>query len=247
MQEMADDQSYDGAQGDSVVEVAPEAEVVTGRAEVETDDPVGATDEFTKAIAEVDGRISNSETTTRSRGVVATVTARVPAEKYEEIVDKLSGYGKVVEETTQSEDVGQELVDLDARIKALETSVDRLEEMLDGSENLSDLLELESTLTERQGDLDSLRGQQRYLEDQVAMSTLTVTFTQHAGTDTPGGPGTFEQAWDAFKSSLSALVIVALGLLPWIVVVGMIAWPFVALVRRRRAGHSRRAQEQNDE
>lgn len=230
---VARDQAYEGAHSDTVVEAAPEAVVVTGRWEVETNTPEEAAEQFKETAQQADGRVASSETSTYSNSVTATVTVRVPSEKYQELVDSLSDYGQVAESTTESEDVGQELVDLDARIAALETSVDRLTEMLESSDSLADVIEVERTLSERQGELDSLRGQKRYLDDQVAMSTLTVVFSENAR-ENAGRPGTWEQAWDAFTSSLSALVIVALGLLPWLVVIGLTAWMLVALIRRRK-------------
>lgn len=225
-------QAYDGAQSDSLVE-AREAVVVTGYWEVETGSPDEAAQRLIDAAQDAGGRISSSETTTYQDAVMTTVTVRVPTDRYQDVVDALPEYGEVVESTTESEDVGQEIVDLEARIKALETSVERLTEMLESSDSLADVIEVERTLAERQGELDSLRAQKRYLDDQVALSTLTVAFSENARANLDG-PGVWEQARDAFLASLSALVIVALGLLPWLVVLTLVGWAIAALVRRHR-------------
>jgi len=43
-----------------------------------------------------------------------------------------------------------------------------------------------------------------------------------------------ERSWQAFLTSLETMVIVLVGLLPWLVVLGAVIAVVVAVVRRRR-------------
>ncbi|QGU04677.1 DUF4349 domain-containing protein [Corynebacterium comes] len=241
-------QIRDGFTGDGAAEPAPapaerssadsaaedvRAEVITtGSATVQTGDPAAAATNFATMVRDQGGRIASSETITRSDQLQAVVTARVPAEKYQTVVGSLADHGEVVAQSTQSTDVGQERVDLEARRQALQTSIDRLRELMSNAGSVEDLLAAENTLTQRQADLDSLTAQLDYLADQVALSTLTVTFT--ADDDGYRPPNAFERAWAAFVHSLESVLIVFMGLLPWLLILAASAAVVLPVVRRRR-------------
>ncbi len=219
--------------------VAADAEVraaiiTTGSAAVSTANPVAAAESFSATVREHGGRIADSETSSRSDLLRATVTARIPASAYEAVVGSLEDHGEVVAQSTTSTDVGQEKADLEARKQALQASIDRLTELMTGADSVEDLLRAEEMLTRRQADLDSLTGQLDWLSDQVALSTLTVTFTVDDDGYRP--PTMFEQAWETFLFSLKSIVIVFMGLLPWLVVIAALAAAVVAFMRRRRRG-----------
>lgn len=206
--------------------------ITTGSATVQTGDPTAAATNFATMVRDQGGRISGSESSTRSDQLRAVVTARVPAEKYQTVVSSLVDHGEVVAQSTQSTDVGQERVDLEARRQALQASLDRLIELMSTAGSVEDLLAAENTLTQRQADLDSLTAQLDYLADQVALSTLTVTFTVDDDGYRP--PNVFERAWAAFVHSLESVVIVFMGLLPWLVILAAFIAVVLLLVRRRR-------------
>lgn len=206
--------------------------ITTGTASVRTGEPESAAADFAAAVREEGGRIEVSETGTRGDQPRAVVTARVPAERYEAVVDALSDFGEVVAQSTQATDVTQERVDFQARRDALQTSIDRLTELMTRADSVEDLLRAEEMLTQRQGELDSLTAQLDHLQDQVGMSTLTVTFTVDDDGYLP--PNVVERSWQAFLTSLETIVIVLVGLLPWLVVLGAVIAVVVAVVRRRR-------------
>lgn len=229
---------------DSIAEYAPsqpaedrstqfESQVITtGSATVRAQEPADAADKFMVQVREEGGRIASSETSMRDEEPRASVTARVPAEKYQTVVDALDDYGEVLAHSTQATDVGQEKVDLEARSQALRASIDRLTGLMGSAESVEDLLAAEEMMTQRQSELDSLTGQLDYLNDQVSMSTLSVTFTPDV--ETYRSPNVFQRAWDAFTSSLEATLIVFMGLLPWLLILGAVAAVVWALIRRRR-------------
>ena len=68
------------------------------------------------------------------------------------------------------------IVDLDARIKALQTSVDRMTQLLAQATRIEDLLAIETQLSQRQAELDSLKAQRTWLE-LLFLSTTTMTST----------------------------------------------------------------------
>ncbi|MCS5479556.1 DUF4349 domain-containing protein [Corynebacterium sp. YIM 101645] len=215
--------------------------ITTGSATVQTQDPEIAAADFITLVRDRGGRIASSETSTWSEQLRATVTARVPADNYQTVVDSLADHGEVVAQSTQSTDVGQERVDLEARRAALQASIDRLTELMSTAGSVEDLLAAENTLTQRQADLDSLTAQLDYLADQVALSTLTVTFTVDDEGYRP--PNAFERAWAAFVASVASVLIVSMAALPWLVILAVLIAVVFVLVRRRRRNRNRPPQE----
>lgn len=206
--------------------------ITTGSVTVETPDPAAAAADFTRAVQQEGGRIDSAEESTRFGQLQSVVTARVPADRYQPLLDSLSDYGSVAARRTQSTDVGQERVDLEARRAALQSSIDRLTELMDEAATVEELLQAEESLTQRQAELDSLTGQLDHLADQVSMSTLTATFA--VDTEEYQSPNVVERAWDVFLRSLESVLLVFVAVLPWLVILAALAALVVVAVRRRR-------------
>jgi len=104
------------------------------------------------------------------------------------------------------------------------------------------LIELETAISDRQGNLESMEAQQRSLADQVQMSTVSLSLvsTADAPVDSPdtflSGLGT---GWSSLVAFFSGVLVVAGVLLPWIVLVGVLA--LVARVVITRALRKRQA------
>jgi hypothetical protein len=203
-----------------------------------------AADKAAVMVEDADGRVdSRSEDAGSDRGLARTsVVLRVPVEKLDGVVRDLKTLGSVQTAETRSEDVTAQRVDLDARIKALQTSVDRLLAIMRDAEDPEALISAENALSQRQADLDSLRAQRDALGDRIEYSTVDVTFVA----ETVGGPspkeyqgflGQIQRGWDTLVSVAGNLVLLFGLLLPWLgasVVMGGIAYGAIRLLRARR-------------
>lgn len=171
----------------------------------------------------------------------ASVTAQVPADSLESYLEQVQSLGTVDSLDVSAQDVTTQVVDLDARIDALQTSLDRLTTLMAEAERVEDLLAVETELSRRQAELDSLTAQRAYLADQVAMSTVTVSLsplTRIADVDTPGFLSGLSSGWSALIAFVG-YAFTALGfLLPFLLIAGVIAipltWLLVRQTRRRR-------------
>lgn len=213
--------------------------ITTGWVTITVDEPVDAAAEATRIVESAGGRIdarSEYAPGDGDRGS-ATLTLRVPAATLTATLDKLRELGDVQEISLNSSDVTMQSADLSARIGALQASVDRLIALLPTATDTTALVALETALSERQAELDSLKAQQRYLDDQVSMSTISLSLVSVA--DAPvEEPDTFLSGiitgWNAFVAFFAGL-LVALGvLLPWLAFAGLIALLIILLVRRAR-------------
>ena len=172
----------------------------------------------------------------------ATIQAQVPAKDLDRFIEDVSALGTVDSVNLSASDVTGQVVDLDARIDALTTSISRLTQLLAQASRMEDLLAIETQLAQRQSELDALTAQRTYLADQVAMSTLTVTLaplTETPEIEAPGFLQGLKSGWAAFVS-LILVGVTALGfMLPWLILLAIIAVP-VAIVAVR---HSRRSRQ----
>lgn len=177
----------------------------------------------------------------------AWVTVRVPADQLTSVIDDLSGLGEVTASSINRQDVTDQTIDLQARVDAAQASVDRLTELMAQAGDLSDLIAAEAALSERQATLESYQQQLEMLDDQVAMSTLTVTLTPVAEpveADPAGFTDGLAAGWNGLVATLNGIVVAIGFLIPWILVIAVIAlivWGIVRLVRRRRADRAARS------
>ncbi|CAM3338301.1 DUF4349 domain-containing protein [Mycolicibacterium frederiksbergense] len=218
--------------------------VKTATISVTADDPPAAADRASALATEAGGRVDGrteygGSALDRAR---ITLTLRVPADKLDGVIDGLKGLGTVESLDMQAEDVTSQRVDLDARIKALQTSVDRLLAIMRDARDPSALIEAESALSQRQADLDSLRAQRAALGEQISYSTVTVDLIAPI----VGGPapeeyrgflGQMERGWDALVDTGSNLLLLVGLLLPWVgaaVVALALLFGLYRVVRARR-------------
>lgn len=220
--------------------------ISTGNMLMAVDSPLNTADEVTDIVEGAGGRVdSRTETeATDFAGAEASLTLRIPSNTLEATLDDLGELGSVVEVSVTREDVTTQVLSVDAQIRALETSVARLDTLLAKATVMSDLIELESALTTRQAELDSLKAQQAYLDEQIALSTIYLTLRETA--QTPAGIPTnfvdgFMTGVQAFVWLVGVVVVVFGFALPWIVagtIVLTIVWVLTRLVRRRtRSGN----------
>lgn len=218
------------------------AVVITGTVTITSDDPIAAAEKATEIAEDVKGRVdARDESAPRDGGIVhATVTLRVPADSVEEVRARLAKLGHVDETVFSSADVGSTQRDLNARITTLQASIARYDEWLRTATATSDLLELESAISDRQSELETLQAQQRDLADQVALSTITVTFRSEWEAPKTGPKNLIEGVvvgWNGFVGFWSEFLVLLGIALPWLLLCGLIAAAIIWFVRRssRRA------------
>jgi hypothetical protein len=204
-----------------------------------------AADKAAVLVEDADGRVdSRSEDAGSDRGLARTsVVLRVPVAKLDGVLRDLKTLGTVQSAETKSEDVTAQRVDLDARIKALQTSVDRLLAIMRDAKDPDALIKAEGALSQRQADLDSLRAQRDQLGDRIDYSTVDVTFVaEQIGGPAPqqydGFFGQIERGWDGLVSVLGNLVLLFGLVLPWLgapAVGAGIVYGGIRLARARRS------------
>lgn len=244
----------EGQSGGSVVDadgsLGSDAEardvIVTGSMTVTAEDPLAASKDAVRIVESAGGRVDARSEYAPANGDSgsATLTLRIPADRLQEVLDDLAALGRADEISTSTSDVTQAVADLESRIATQRGIIDRLNGMFGQATTIDDLITLETTIAQHQATLEDLEAQQRTVDDQVALSTLSLYLRSEAEAPTQQ-PMDFlsglAAGWGAFVGFFSGL-LVALGvLLPWLVAAALISAAIVVIVRgnrRRRAARN---------
>lgn len=173
------------------------------------------------------------------------ISIRVPSAELTAVIAELDATGDVLASSVSRSDVTTQAIDLRARVEATKASVARLTELMGQSGSLNDLIQAEVALSDRQAQLESYEQQLTMLEDQVAMSSLSVSLTTapaHAEPDPSGFGSGLLSGWNGLIASVNALVLVTGFLLPWLGVAAIVIM-ILLLIRRAR----RRTRDSEDE
>jgi len=224
--------------------------VSTATMTVRTDD-LGGTKQ--KAIAAVEGVGGGlfGESSSFNGDAKATLTFKVPPESFRRLLTELEGHGDLVSQEVKTDDVTQQVVDLEAWIWAATASLDRTKELLDKATSLQEINSLDSEVARRQGDLEKLRGQQRTLAERTGLATIVLTLVKEKPTVvapaappinklsvTPGFSDGLTAGWKAFTDAGSVVLAVVGAVLPFmLVVVPVLLLAWLLLRRRDRRAH----------
>jgi hypothetical protein len=172
---------------------------------------------------------------------VGSVTIKVHPSKYEETMKALRKVGRLLEENSSTSDVTQEYYDLQARLDNAEATRARyLEILATRTGTVPDILEVEREIERVTETIEVLKGQLRYLDSQVGLSTITV-YLEEPHTTVPTGYSFGKAVKDAFRIAVRIcifLVQAVIVLLPFviilIIIVLIIRFVFWIFQRRRR-------------
>ncbi|HEX8265111.1 MAG TPA: DUF4349 domain-containing protein [Pyrinomonadaceae bacterium] len=197
------------------------------------------------AIAESKGGfVVNSEAKTSgaddSTRTSVTVTVRVPASQFDTTVAEIRQTAeRVSQEKVSGQDVTEEFIDLEARIRTQKALEAQFLEIMKGARSVADALEVQKQLAEVRGEIEKVEGRRKFLENQTSFSTITVTLntpTVFAAASTGFGA----QLWRALGDGVDAALFVVLGLirvflamLPLLILFGIPIWLIVRHFRKK--------------
>ncbi len=101
---------------------------------------------------------------------------RVPSKNLNSTINKLSSIGNVTNKSVSAEDVTEQYVDTEARMKNKVVLRDRLKQLLNKAKDVKDILAIEKELNRIQGDIDSMQALLKSMKNKVDYATLSVNF-----------------------------------------------------------------------
>lgn len=203
----------------------PQMLIRTGDASVEVDSLELGVAAVQALIARVGGHVGNTGYS-GGRGQMreASLQLRIPAERFEEVQAALGDIGTVEYFNVSVQDVGEEYVDMTARLENGQRLERRLVELLaTRTGKLEDVLAVERELARVRERIETAEGRLRYLRNQVALSTLTVRLHEPAPIIGGSGGGgmlveSFRSAWRNFVRFIAAFIASAGVWIPLVII-----------------------------
>lgn len=137
---------------------------------------------------------------------------RIPAENFETTLAGLDDLGKVEGRTVAGEDVTEEFVDLEARLRNFEAQEAALLRLLERARTIAGTIRVQRELTPVQLEIERIRGRLRFLDDQTSLGTVTLSLREAGAV--VSRPSTIAKAWreaGAVLLGVIAALIVSLG------------------------------------
>jgi hypothetical protein len=232
---------------------SPRRIIRTAEMSLETDTPEAAVGKLT-ALADSKGGFVVSSDTARSKDsdgaetVSTTIVFRVPVVTFDDTLAAVRAMGsRVSSEKVTGQDVTEEYVDLEARIRAQRAVEEQYMSILKEAKTIPDILAVQQKLGEARTEIERAEGRRRYLESQTSLSTITVHVARHIEAVDASGPGFGRSISQAGHDAVTVGIGIINGairvigvLLPVGLLVGVPAWLLVRTLRRRRRAYAPR-------
>ena len=162
-------------------------------------------------VSKYDGKIVSETDSGYGRDRYVYMNIRVADDKYTDVYNELKDFdGKLLNSSSNEEDVTQEYVDLQARLDNLQNTEKQLTGILSTAKTVEDTLAVYTELNSIRGQIESLQANIKYLDEKTDYSIISLTIAQSST-----GINVDEDKWvpvGIFKEALSALVSFVKGL-----------------------------------
>lgn len=214
--------------------------IVTGSMDLEVVSFETAAKEIEKIATAAGGYLGGMTSQSEGNGKkYGEITIRMPQKGFGGALKKIKALGTVRGENIKRDDVSEEYIDLQARLKNKRRVEETYQKILERATKISDILEVEAKIGEARGEIEQMEGRMKYLDNQVSLSTLTISLSEK-GVYTAPAPDEWsfrdivKRATHSFVStvkSLAEILVWAAVYSPLIILFGLLLG---ALRRHRR-------------
>ena len=162
------------------------------------------------------------------------IITRVPAKDFDKFLNEvLNGVEKIDYKRIDIEDVTEQFVDIEARLKSKRQLETKYAELLTKASSMDDILKIQKEMESIREEIESAEGRLKYLSNQVGYSTLKITYYEHKASGFNFG-GKMGNAVKDGSTGFLWFLIVMVQLWPLWLISGLVWWFIVWLVRRNR-------------
>lgn len=159
-----------------------------------------------KIAVNAGGYMVDSNLTIPEGAATGSITIRIPSEKREAVITSIKATAvKTVSEYVQGTDVTDQYQNLEEQLRLINISKTKFESIQAQALRIQDILEVQRELINLQSQIDSIKGQQKYLEQTSKLTKITI----YLSTDEFALPYTPDQPWRPdviFKQAVRSLV-----------------------------------------
>lgn len=165
------------------------------------------------------------------------ITIVIPSKDFDKFINDLSNIGKVESLTVNSQDVTSEYVDLNSRLKVLESSRDLLLGWLKSAKTVDEMIKLRNEIQRVEEEIETIKGRLNYISFHTDFSQISINLSEKEGIITSHNKFVdYLVYW--LKKPLYALLYSVIGLLvlfafviPW-GIIGFVIYKVVVKVRK---------------
>ena len=176
----------------------------------------------------------------------ARVVLRIPVDQWPELEKDITEQGNILNETISGEDVTEEYVDNDARLRNLKAHEERLLELYEQAENIEDMLKIEAELSRIRSSIEQLESKQKYLDQVTSTIRVTLDLMQVEAHEFASGQNEqslWKEGWLGFKNSLQFMLYLGeRGIVMLITALPYLAVPAISVIiiffRKRKRGRT---------
>jgi uncharacterized protein DUF4349 len=235
---VADVTGHGTGQGSSAVDLSKIIRTGSMSVTVPRDGLGKAVDVVTAIADKQGGFVFSSSIATRSGLLVL----HVPARRFDAAMTALRNIGVVKGVSIAAQDVTNQFIDLNARLKILEGRRRALQKLYLKAVSISETLRVQGALDQTQQGIEQIQGELNVIQNRTSESTIRVQVREagvaNVTTQTPVHTPSIGNAWDhaiAGFVGVIAAVVIGLGYLIPIAILALMIWFVVTLIRRRRA------------
>ncbi len=193
----------------------------------------GAKEKVEQAVSEAGGYVSQASTAeTPNQPQRADLTLRVPAEQLGAVLEKLRGLGRVVNEQLSTEELTDQVVDLEARLANARVTEQRLVTVLkERTGKVRDILAVEREIARTREEIERMEAHRQNLLNRVALATVQVTLLEEYKAQLEPAPvGTATRLRNAFVEGYQRFAGMLLGFVFFLARYGLVLLFWIALV-----------------
>jgi len=177
--------------------------------------------------ADLGGYVSSGESRIEEfddeRYAVGWFTLRIPTDRFDDAVAKIEGLGERVSSSLTSQDVTEEYVDLEGRLRYWRQQEAFYSRLMDEATSIEDLVTLQTRMQDVLLNIEQIEGRLRYLDGRTTFATLTVGLTEVPDeTSVPVEPAeagpisvAFGQAGEVLLATVAFLIVASAVVIPF--------------------------------
>ena len=202
--------------GGSAADFLGRSIIRNGQIDLEVKSVVDSFEAISGIATSVGGFVADSGFRGRDEDQSATMTLRVPADRFEQVLADLRALAVEVNSvSTSAQDVTGEVTDLESALRNLQAVEQQYLALLGRAEAIDEVLLVQDRLNQVRYEIEQVQGQIQLLERLADMATLTVSLRPEVAEVVEAEPGTgplaeAARAWDASLETLTAIGTVAL-------------------------------------
>jgi hypothetical protein len=150
--------------------------VRNGDVSLVVEDVVSARDEIEQLAVGLGGFVVNSNIFGEEEAMRGFISIRIPSEQFDEALTVLRALAlRVTSESTSTQDITEEYIDLQSRLRNAEATESQYLGILDSAEEVDDILRIYDALSQIRFEIEQIKGRIQYIEQISAMSLISIT------------------------------------------------------------------------